>query len=484
MNQSTASHPRLPLPLPPPSVREIYDSILSQPHPCPHETNPQKNTKTKKNTKNQIIFGKLFEYTDADITLKWWIIQMYISAMIEHGIIKYSFSDALADLEYIDSVFKLQCNISMIKFANGTIIFSIRLFTAQKNKKEDAMFETLKRAKYLLLRGSFVIIEMKKSGIKCIKIHPGMIKFENNKYTDNTINPQIALEKVDGINMNIGGVRVSGGIILDVGNKDQFPLIVFIPNKNYVSEMTDAANMLPYNTNASHSPFMAFKILAAAVAKVPKLLKLLTQYTGVFELLNRRMYEIYMGNEFEKLKTPELVILRAYKNGINVPIPPELCAIFRTPKVFAVGSNEYKKELRSMNEGVVCYVNGNPVVKNKTPAFVFFSIVSQWFRKGKFVDVVSQDKFYDEIVELVMNKCHGEGTDPAQAKQFYIDYADMLSLIIYKIACEFQNKNFTVADITNGEDVCNWGNIVSSVIKFYVNTLEPDSPFMKCYNQF
>ena len=58
----------------------------------------------------------------------------------------------------------------------------------------------------------------------------------------------------------------------------------------------------------------------------------------------------------------------------------------------------------------------------------------------------------------------------------------MLSPIVYTIACEFRDGNFTITDITDEDDeVCNWGNIVSSVIKYYTDTLDPSSTFMKCY---
>ena len=205
----------------------------------------------------------------------------------------------------------------------------------------------------------------------------------------------------------------------------------------------------------------------------------MTQYTCVFELLNRRMFEIYMGSEFEKLKTPELVLLRTFKSGIDVPIPVKMKSVFRTPKLFVIGSDDYNNYMSSMCEGVVgLSEDGIPIVKYKTPSFVFFQIISKLFEKKHTIlnDLTSQDEFYNKIVELVMMKCHCEGGNPIQAKQFYTDYAAMMSLIVYKIACEFRDGNFTIVD--------NWGNIISSVIKYYADTLDIDSSFMKCYSRF
>ena len=449
------------------TVRAIYNSLKlpDNAHPIGNESN--------------IVFGNILEYTGR---VKWTFIRTYILAMIKEGIIPYDFETAMTDLEHIDTAFKLQCNISMIEFQDGTIIYSIRVFTAQRNKKEDQMFVSLTRAKYLLLRGSFAIFKIKNGDTECIKVHPGMIKFENNTYTDviGITDIKFASEKVDGINMNIGCVQLDNGdYILEIGNKDKDPFIVLIPEKNHISEMNTLALRIK---SSIYSPHMVFNILTTLITKTPKLMSWLTKYTCVFELLNRHMFEIYIGSEFEKLKTPELILLRTYKSGINVPIPVKLQVIFRTPRLFVIGSDEYNNYMCSMNEGVVgLNKNGAPVVKYKTPIFALFQIVSKLFAKGHVNLDDPQDEFYNKIIELVMKKCHCEGTDPVIAKQFYIDYADMLSLIIYKIAYEFSVGNFSITDILSENEICNWGNIVSSVIKYYTDTLDPNSAFMKCY---
>ena len=453
----------------PQTVRNIYDSIASQPR-----------TASEYTVKSNVLFGNEDEYTGND---KWVFIIHYLRAMIEFGIIKYDFEVALKEMMEMDSLFTLQCNTSMIELLDGTIIYSIRIFTAQRHKKEDQMFASLKHSKYLLLRGSFAIFKIKNGDIECIKVHPGIMKFENNNHTtDGKIITYTASEKLDGINTNIGGGLLDNGdIVIDTGGKNT-PFIVYIPKKNCMSEMITAAQMI-CNTTAN-APHMAFKILTSMIAKVPELLVLITtKYTCVFELLNRRMFEIYMGSEFEKLKNPELVLLRTYESGINVPISSELQSIFRTPKMFIVESDEYNEYIKkSFKEGVVGLNHENvPVVKNKTPLFALLITMSKLFRKGP-VEVVAQDKFYNFIIELVMQKCESAGADPIQAKQFYLDYADMLSPIVYTIACEFRDGNFTITDITDEDDeVCNWGNIVSSVIKYYTDTLDPSSTFMKCY---
>lgn len=451
------------------TVRGIYDSLKSS------------NIGPDIDNKSNILFGEIFEFIGI---VKWHFIRIYIRAMIKEGIIPYDFETAMTDLEYIDTSFKIQCNISMIELQDGTIIYSIRVFTAQRNKKEDQMFVSLTRAKYLLLRGSFAIFKINNGDIECIKVHPGMIKFENNTYTDATsiTHVEVASEKVDGINMNIGCVQlVNGDYILEIGNKDKDPFIVLIPEKNHISEMNTFALRIK---SSIYAPHMVFNILTTLITKTPKLLSWLTKYTCVFELLNRRMFEIYIGSEFEKLKTPELVLLRTYKSGINVPVPVKLQVIFKTPKLFVIGSVEYNNYMCSMNEGVVGLNKyGAPVVKNKTPVFALFQIVSKLFIKGHVNLDDEQDEFYNKIIELVMKKCHCEGTDPVIAKQFYIDYADILSPIIYKIACEFSVDNFSITDILSENEVCNWGTIVSSVIKYYTDTLDSNNAFMKCYNK-
>ena len=433
-------------------------------------------------SKSNVLFGVKSEYK---CNAKWLLIRNYLLAMITHGIIPYDIETAMADLIHIDTAFKLQCNTSMIELEDGSIIYSIRVFTSQRNKKEDKMFASLKRAKYLLLRGSFAIFRIKNGDIECIKVHPGMIKFENNAYTDarSIENIKFAYEKVDGTNMNVGSVKIKINdkyyYVLEVGNKDDDPCITLIPVKNYISEMNIASQMLRSCASASYAPYIVFNVLTTLMTKKPKLMDWMTQYTCVFELLNRRMFEIYMGSEFEKLKTPELVLLRTFKSGIDVSIPVKMKSVFRTPKLFVIGSDDYNNYMSSMCEGVVgLSEDGIPIVKNKTPSFVFFQIMSKLFEKKHTVlnDLTSQDEFYNKIVELVMMKCHCEGGNPIQAKQFYTDYAAMMSLIVYKIACEFRDGNFTIVD--------NWGNIISSVIKYYADTLDIDSSFMKCYSRF
>lgn len=179
------------------------------------------------------------------------------------------------------------------------------------------------------------------------------------------------------------------------------------------------------------------------------------------------MFEIYIGSEFNKLNTPELVLLSVFrKQGgkiVKIPISKKMRTIFRTPKLFVIGSPEYVKFMSSMNEGVVVLgKHGNPVLKKKTPAFVFFQIVS----KLQLPVDMNQYELYVYVVDIVMSKCYSKGADPDHAKQFYIDNADMMSSIVYKIACEFACGNITSADIKDpitGES-CNWGKIISSVI--------------------
>ena len=425
----------------------------------------------------QVIFGEGVTYIGKR---KWWVIYEHMKALIESGIVEYNLDIAMSELYAIDLIYKLQCTVSMIECGNTTY-FSTRILTQQRNKKEDEMFATLGCIKHLLRRGAFAIFAINHGSTKCIKVHPGMVKFDTAAFsTTATHEPirhnnteqieqcdnieQIGSEKLDGIQHNFGFVSINDMYLGEIGNKDTNPTLVCIPKRNYVKEMKIAAERLRYST---YTPYMAFNILADAVAKYPKLMNWLTQHTCIFELLNRRMFEIYIGSEFNKLNTPELVLLSVFrKQGgkiVKIPISKKMRTIFRTPKRFVIGSPEYVKFMSSMNEGVVVLDNiGNPVLKKKTPAFVFFQILS----KLQLPVDMNQYELYVYVVDIVMSKCYSKGADPDHAKQFYIDNADMMSSIVYKIACEFACGNITSADIKDpitGES-CNWGKIISSVI--------------------
>ena len=429
--------------------------------------------KTFKSGVSGVIFGENINYDDVR---KWPFVRKHMAALIESGIIVgyNTLEDAMSELYAINNIYELQCAVSMIEY-RGTMYFSTRILTKQRNKKEDEMFATLGCVKHLLRRGAFAIFAINLGITKCIKVHPGMVKFDTAAFStiqpdevahrlDNTKQIEIGSEKLDGIQHNIGFGRIDGMYIGEIGNKDTNPTLVCIPKHNYVKEMQTAAAM---HSKSTHTPYMAFNILADAVAKYPKLMHWLTQHTCIFELLNRRMFEIYIGNEFNKLNTPELVLLRVFrKQGgkiVETQISKKMRTIFRTPKRFVIGSPEYVKFMSSTNEGVVVHdKHGKPVLKKKTPAFVFFQVLS----KLPLPVGMTRDELYVYVVNIVMAKCYSKGADPDHAKQFYIDNADMMSSIVYKIACEFACGKLTIADITDpitGES-CNWGRIISSVI--------------------
>ena len=432
------------------SIREIYDSIHTQ------QCLPVGVGKTS------VVFGEKIIYRGA---VKWQIIRMYLQAMIDHGIIVYNINDAMAELILIANSFKLQCNVSMIEFSDGTIIFTTRIFTPERGKKEDRMFVALQSAKPLLLRGSFAIFMIKNGVSECIKVHPGMVKFENEAFCGKIgpIDGFIGSEKLDGLNMNFGCVQIHNGWIFDVGNKDTDPYLIFVPKENYLSEM----NIAITQCNNTYAPHMVFKILTDAITKNPNMLSLLTQYTFVFELLNRRMFEICIGAEFDSLRNPELVLLMVYKSGVRVAAPDIIKPVFRIPKTFVIGSPECNKYMLSHHEGVVVLNTlGVPILKLKTPMFAFFQVAIKLISTNCY-NYRSRFEFYSDIVDVVMKKCYYEGADPVQAKRFYVDNTNLLSRIVYIISHEFACDNFTIADITDPitGDCCNWGKIISSVIQ-------------------
>jgi hypothetical protein len=419
-----------------------------------------------------VRFGENIRYKDVR---KWPFIREHMKAMIESGIIVgYTLEDAMSDLYNMNKIYKLICAVSMIE-CGGTMYFSTRILTEQRNKKEDEMFATLEYVKHLLRRGAFAIFAINLGITKCIKVHPGMVKFDTAAFSTTaargSIDPQVevvlddaALEKLDGHQINGGGFKIDGGVIIEIGNKDTCPTLVYIPKKNYVKEMQTAADM---HRNSTYAPYMAFIILADAVSKYPKLINWLTQHTCIFELLNRRMFEIYIGSEFYKLNTPELVLLSVFQKQrgkiVKIPISKKMRKIFRTPRRFTIGSPEFDAFMAGYVEGVVVInKHGKPVLKKKTPAFVFWQVLS----KLQLPVDMTRDELYVYVVNIVMAKCYSKGADPDHAKQFYIDNADMMSSIVYKIACEFACGKLTIADITDpitGES-CNWGKIISSVI--------------------
>jgi|688.fasta_scaffold82874_4 hypothetical protein len=428
-----------------------------------------------------VRFGENINYDDVR---KWLFIRKHINAMIKSGIIVgYTLEDAMYILYNMNKIYKLICAVSMIE-CGGTMYFSTRILTEQRNKKEDEMFATLEYVKHLLRRGAFAIFAINLGITKCIKVHPGMVKFDTAAFSTTAargpIDPQVevvlddaacddnveALEKLDGHQINCGGFKIDGGVIIEIGNKDTCPTLVYIPKKNYVKEMQTAADM---HRNSTYAPYMAFNILADAVSKYPKLINWLTQHTCIFELLNRRMFEIYIGSEFNKLNTPELVLLSVFQKQkgkiVKIPISKKMRKIFRTPRRFTIGSHEFNKFMSFgfRHEGVVVIdKHENPVLKKKTPAFVFWQVLS----KLRLPVDMTRDELYVYVVNIVMAKCYSKGADPDHAKQFYIDNADMMSRIVYKIACDFACGKLTIADITDpitGES-CNWGKIISSVI--------------------
>ena len=422
-------------------VRRLFDSVQSgtdQPY-----------------TKSNIVFGEKITYDNYN---KWWFIREHLRAIIGSGVVEYDLDDAMHEFEKIDKIFKLRCNVSMFEYGSS-IVFSTRILTNQRNKKEDKMYATLGCVKQLLRRGAFAIFTINFGVVKCIKVHPGIAKFCVAAFNTSQIQCTIASEKLDGIQINVGLAEVDHGYILEFGNKDTDPALAFIPKKDFITEMNAAMRL-----NSTHAPDMAFNILVNAITKYPELIDWLTRHTCVFELLNKHMFEIHVGSEFHRLKTPELVLLSVFDECVKIPIYDEMCNIFRTPRTFVIGSPEYNTVMSSMNEGVVGLDDeGIPVLKIKTPAFVFFEIMS----KLQLPTDMNQEELYLYVLDVVMKKCYNKGADPVQAKRFYIDNADFLSRIVYIISREFACGNFTIADITDPitGDCCNWGKIISSVIQ-------------------
>ena len=459
----------------PSSIKPLFDSVRDTEYIPKGEI-----------SESGVKFGELIELSGLG---KWKFIEVHVGALIESGHITCNLDEAMKILIETDKIYTLQCNVSMIECntiippdgsarRGNTILFSTRVLTKQRNKKEDVMFATLGNIKYLLLRGAFGIFTINSGVIKCIKIHLGMVKFDTAAFNtpDNTEQYTTAAEKLDGEQKNIGIAELDEFYALEFGSKNT-PELALIPKDDPITAMNAAVR--------TRACGLAFNILVNKITKYPELMDWFTRHTCMFELLDRRMFEIYVGSDFNKLKTPELVLLSVYASrgpirqdgvfGVKIPIPEKMRKIFRTPRMFTIGSPDYEKYMRSAREGVIVLnKNGDPVLKKKTPAFVFFQVMS----KLQLPTGMTREELYMYVLNIVMKKCYEKGADPEQAKQYYIDNADILSQIVYKIACEFACGNFTISDFkdpTTG-DCCNWGKLISSVIMSITTARRPIKP--------